>query len=346
MTDLAWRWPAEWEPQDAILLAWPHAGTDWAKQVPAVEAAYIQLVASIARYQTVVLVVANAAVAARARDCLRAVPAGRLRWVSAEYDDTWLRDSGPVVLSAGDRFALLDFHSTGWGGKYTAERDDALISELHRAGLFRNAERLRYPFALEGGAIDGDGAGTVLSTRHCLQRRHPGLDVQQISAKLCSLLHARRLLLLESGELQGDDTDGHIDTLARFVSPTTIAFQSCDDHADPQFAALAAMHQELRGLTTLDGTPYQLLALPWARPIHAADGRRLAASYANFLIINGAVLVPAYGDPADAQAIQVLRPAFPDRDVIGVDARPFIEQNGSVHCLTMQLPRGVLHASS
>ncbi len=346
MTELAWRWPAEWEPQDAILLAWPHAGTDWAPQLPAVERAYVELIAAITRFEDAVLVVADATVAARARHCLRALPAARLRFVAAEYDDTWLRDSGPVVLPADDRFALLDFHSTGWGGKYAAERDDALISELDRARLFRHADRVRYPFALEGGAIDGDGAGTVLSTRHCLKRRHPGLGLDQLSARLCQLLHARRLLLLESGELDGDDTDAHVDTLARFVSPTAIAFQSCDDPGDPQFAALAAMHQELRELQTEDGQPYRLLALPWARPIHAADGRRLAASYANFLIINGAVLVPAYGDPADAQAIQVLRPAFPDRDVIGVDARPYIEQNGSVHCLTMQLPRGVLHASS
>lgn len=344
MSDLVWRWPAEWEPQDAILLAWPHAGTDWADRTPAVELAYVQLVSAIAGFEDVVVVVADADVEARARHCLRTLPASRLHFVTAEYDDTWLRDCGPVVLTAAGRFALLDFHSTGWGGKYAAERDDALISELVRAGLFRNAERLRYPFALEGGAIDGDGAGSVLSTRHCLQSRHPGLGADEIDAQLRQLLHAERLLLIDSGELQGDDTDAHVDTLARFVAADTIAFQSCDDPDDPQFAALAAMHEELRALKTADGQPYRLFALPWARPIHAVDGRRLAASYANFLIINGAVLVPAYDDPADARAVAILAPAFPDRDVIGVPARPFIEQNGSVHCLTMQLPRGVLRA--
>ena len=344
MTAPDWRWPAEWEPQDAILLAWPHAGTDWAEQTPTVEAAYIGLVASIVRYETVVVVVADAEVEARARDCLRALPAERLRWVRAEYDDTWLRDSGPIVLEAGGRFALLDFLSTDWGGKYAATRDDALIAELDRAGLFRQAERWRHPFALEGGAIDGDGAGTVLSTRHCLASRHPELTGEQLGERLCGLLHCRRLLLLESGELQGDDTDAHIDTLARFVSPGCIAFQSCDDPTDAEYPALAAMHEELRALKDINGAPYRLLALPWARPIHAEDGRRLAASYANFLIINGAVLVPAYGDPADARAVALLRTAFPDRHVQSVAARPFIEQNGSLHCLTMQLPRGVLDA--
>ncbi|MGD9583733.1 MAG: agmatine/peptidylarginine deiminase [Lysobacterales bacterium] len=344
MSEPAWRWPAEWEPQDAILLAWPHAGTDWAAHLPAVEQAYVGLIEAITRFEDVVLVVADADVEARARHCLQALPTARLHWVSAEYDDTWLRDCGPVVLTADDRFALLDFHSTGWGGKYACERDDALISELVRAGLFRNADRLRYPFALEGGAIDGDGAGSVLSTRHCLQHRHPGLNPDQLDARLRQLLHAQRLLLLESGELQGDDTDAHVDTLARFVSVDTIAFQACDDPADPQFAALAAMHEELRALRTADGQPYRLLALPWARPIHAANGRRLAASYANFLIVNAAVLVPAYGDPADALAEQVLAQAFPDRQAIGVNARPFIEQNGSLHCLSMQLPRGVVRA--
>ncbi len=336
------RFPAEWEPQAAVLLAWPHADTDWAPRLEAVEATYAELVAAITLRQSVVLAVANAEVRARALICLANSGAtlDRVRCVEVEYDDTWLRDSGPITLRAADgsaRFNLLDFRFTGWGGKYGAARDDALASALFADGLFAKSSLERVDFALEGGAVETDGAGTLLTTWRCLHERHPSLDRSAITARLQTSLRQTRVLWLDHGYLEGDDTDAHIDTLARFADPQTLVYQACSDESDPHFAELSAMAAELASLRDPQGQPYRCLALPWAQPIRDGE-RRLAASYANFLIINGAVLMPAYGDPADELAADVLRTAFPDRDIVCIPCRSLIWQNGSLHCISMQLP--------
>lgn len=339
----AFRLPAEWEPQSAILIAWPHAGTDWAERLGDVEDTYVALVAAITRFEDVVIVVADDDLQTYAEARLRSnrVDMARVRFVHAPYDDTWLRDSGPISLRGPDGFRLLDFRFTGWGGKFEASLDDQLVERLAEAGIFRNGARQAVDFALEGGAIDTDGAGTLLSTWRCLAERHPGASREAISAKLADWLGQDRVLWLDHGYLEGDDTDAHIDTLARFAPDDAIVFQDCDDPGDPHYVELQAMTAELANLRTRDGRPYRLFPLPWPRPIVDA-GRRLAASYANFLIVNGAVLMPAYGDPADAAAAAVLESAFPGRDIVQVPCRPLIWQNGSLHCLTMQLPAGML----
>lgn len=342
------RFPAEWEPQDAVLVAWPHAGTDWAERLAEVETTYVALGLAMTRFQRLVIVVADAALEARARTLLAGAGAdlGRVRFVHAAYDDTWLRDSGPITLidaarRDGDAFRLLDFRFTGWGGKYGAAQDDALIAQLVAAGLFQNARHQRIDFALEGGAIETDGDGTLLTTARCLHARHPGLTRQEISWQLENALQQRRVLWLEHGALEGDDTDAHIDTLARFAARDAIVFQDCDDPADAHYAGLKAMGAELAALRTAGNRPYRLYPLPWPRPI-LDGGRRLAASYANFLVVNGAVLMPAYGDRADAAAAVSLSNAFPGRAIVPVPCRPLIWQNGSLHCITMQLPAGLL----
>lgn len=337
------RFPAEWEPQDAVLIAWPHAGTDWAERLSEVETTYVALGVAITRFQRLVIVVADAALEAHARAQLASAGAdlGRIRFVHAAYDDTWLRDSGPITLRDGDGFRLLDFRFTGWGGKYGASQDDALISQLVAAGVFKDAKHQRIDFALEGGGIETDGDGTLLTTWQCLHERHPGLTRQEISWQLENALQQRRVLWLDHGALEGDDTDAHIDTLARFAARGAITFQDCDDPADSHYAGLKAMGAELAALRTADNKPYRLYPLPWARPI-IDEGRRLAASYANFLIINGAVLMPAYGDKMDAAAAVMLGNAFPNHAIVPVPCRPLIWQNGSLHCITMQLPAGLL----
>jgi len=353
MTEPAFRLPAEWEPQSAVLLAWPHAGTDWADRLDEVEDTYVALVAAIARFETAVVIVADDDLEAYARARLASarIDMERVRFVQADYDDTWLRDTGPVTLVSGDggarRFALLDFRFTGWGGKFEAGRDDALVAQLQDAGLFEGAMRVPLDFALEGGAIDSDGAGTLLTTWQCLHQRHPGSDRETLSARLREWLRQDRVLWLDHGHLEGDDTDAHVDTLARFATPGSIVYQGCDDPADSHFGPLQAMAAELDALRTREGAPYRLFALPWQQPIHDRDGRRLAASYANFLVVDGAVLMPAYGGTArereiDARAAGVLAAAFPGREIVPVPCRPLIRQNGSLHCITMQLPRGAL----
>ena len=345
MTQTSLRFPAEWEPQAAILIAWPNADTDWADRLGEAEETYIALVAAITRFQPVVVCVADDDVEsyAQARLSSNRVDMDRVRFVQAPYDDTWLRDSGPISLREGDGFRLLDFRFTGWGGKFDASRDDRLVERLHDLGIFSKSSRQSIDFALEGGAIDTDGAGTLLTTWQCLHERHPQVSREELSAKLTGWLRQDRVLWLDHGYLEGDDTDAHVDTLVRFAAPDAIVFQACDDPEDSHYAELQAMAAELAALRTADGRPYRLFPLPWAKPI-LDEGRRLAASYANFLIVNGAVLMPAYGDPADAEAAAVMRQAFPDREIVQVPCRPLIWQNGSLHCITMQLPAGLLAA--
>jgi len=343
MTAPGLRFPAEWEPQSAVLLAWPHGGTDWAARLTEVENSYVALVAAITRFELAIVCVAEAELQQHAARLLGAagVPSTRVRFAQVEYDDTWLRDSGPLTLRDGDGFRLLDFRFNAWGDKFAAMRDDRLVEALVEQGIFRNAQRERIDFALEGGAIETDGAGTLLSTWHCLHARHPGLDRSEIEARLHDALRQQRVLWLDHGALEGDDTDAHIDTLARFADPATIVYQGCDDPRDAHHAELQRMAHELAALRTLEGNPYRLFALPWAKPV-IDGGRRLAASYANFLIVNGAVLMPAYDDPADAVAAAMLEKAFPGRKIVQVPCRTLIWQNGSLHCLTMQLPEGLI----
>ncbi|PJK05142.1 agmatine deiminase [Lysobacteraceae bacterium NML71-0210] len=344
MTQNNLRLPAEWEPQSAILIAWPHADTDWAERLGEVEDTYIALVAAITRFQPVIICVADDDVEAYADARLRSnrIDMQRVTFVTVPYDDTWLRDSGPITLIGGEQdFKLLDFRFTGWGGKFEASDDDQLIERLHAAGKLGNATRKDIDFALEGGAIDTDGKGSLLTTWQCLSLRHPDASREELSAKLTDWLQQSRVLWLDHGYLEGDDTDAHIDTLARFAPNDAIVFQACDDQADSHYAELKAMADEIAALRTPDGKPYMLFPLPWAQPI--LDGeRRLAASYANFLILNGAVLMPAYGDAADEKAAAVLAKAFPGREIVQVPCRPLIWQNGSLHCITMQLPAGLI----
>ena len=336
------RFPAEWEPQAAILIAWPNADTDWAERLAEVEETYIALVQAITRYQPAWICVADDDLQTYAEARLRSarVDMSRVRFVPFDYDDTWLRDSGPITLREGDGFRVLDFRFTAWGGKFEAGRDDRLVEALDQQGLFGGAPRQRIDFALEGGGIETDGDGTLLTTWHCLHERHPQASREDLDARLRQWLAQDRVLWLDHGYLEGDDTDAHIDTLARFAPGDAIVFQACDDPADSHHAELQAMAADIAALRTADGRPYRLFPLPWARPI-VDNGRRLAASYANYLIINGAVLIPAYGDRADDAAAAVLALAYPGRDIVQVPCRPLIWQNGSLHCITMQLPAGL-----
>ena len=351
MTDTL-RFPAEWEPPSAILIAWPHADTDWAARLAEVEETYIALVAAITRFQDAWICVADDDLQTYAEARLRSarVDMSKVRFVPFDYDDTWLRDSGPIILregGAGGRpgFRVLDFRFTAWGGKFEAGRDDRLVESLDAQGLFGDAARQRIDFALEGGGIETDGAGTLLTTWRCLHERHPRDSRAGLEAKLRDWLAQDRVLWLEHGYLEGDDTDAHIDTLARFAPGDAIVFQACDDPADSHYAELQAMAAEIAALRTADGRPSRLFPLPWAPPV-LDDGRRLAASYANFLIVNGAVLMPAYGVApperlVDDRAAAVMAEAFPGREIVQVPCRPLIWQNGSLHCITMQIPAGL-----
>jgi agmatine/peptidylarginine deiminase len=337
------RFPAEWEPQSAVLIAWPHSNTDWADRLDSVESTYVALVAAIARFQKTLILVPDNNLLQHSRYLLleAGVNLQRVRFEVVEYDDTWLRDSGPVSLHEDNGFRLLDFHFTAWGGKFAASQDDLIVRNLFKHDVFCRAKHSRIEFALEGGGIETDGQGTLLSTWHCLHERHPDLSREEITTKLENELHQSRTLWLDHGYLEGDDTDAHIDTLARFASTDTIIYQGCQDTEDSHYVELQTMAKELAAFKQGNGQAYRLFELPWPKPI-LDNGRRLAASYANFLIINGAVLMPAYGDPMDDNAADVMALAFPGRQIIQIPCRSLIWQNGSLHCITMQLPEGLV----
>lgn len=328
----------EWAPQQALLLVWPHEATDWAGNLAAVEATYAAMVAATS--QPIRLVCRDEKHARHIRSLLPEGSENRCRFYAAPYDDTWVRDYGPLGLTDAGRVRLVDFRFNGWGGKYRAECDDRVTRHLHAAGAFGALPLDREDWVLEGGAIETDGAGTILTTARCLlhEGRNGPVSRSRVEDKLRAALGAQRIIWLESGWLAGDDTDGHIDMLARFAGPGTICYQACDDRGDPHFEPLADLAGELAALRTASGKPYRLIPLPLPQPIRDTENRRLPASYANFLILNGEVLLPAYGDPADTVAAQRLADCFPDRRIVTVDVRPLVVQNGSLHCATMQIP--------
>lgn len=334
--------PAEWAPQAGVLLTWPHADSDWRPHLAAVEPVFVRIAAEVARREDVVIGCRDAALAGHVRGLLAAagVDPARVRLHVVASQDTWARDHGPLTVIRRGAPLLLDFTFNGWGGKFAAEQDDQISRRLHALGAFGAEAMASVDLVLEGGSVESDGAGTLLTTRRCLLGPgRSGLSEAELTRQLGVLLGTPRVLWLSHGGLAGDDTDGHIDTLARFTDVETIAYQSCDDPDDPDFVELALMAGELAALRTAAGAPYRLVPLPWPRARRADDGARLPAGYANFLIVNDAVLVPTYADPADVRALASLRACFPGREVVGVDCRALLVQGGSLHCLTMQLPQ-------
>jgi agmatine/peptidylarginine deiminase len=249
-------------------------------------------------------------------------------------NDTWARDHGFISVEDNGNLILLDFCFNGWGEKFEAAFDNAINRHLYDQELVRGTYEDHLDFVLEGGSIESDGKGTVFTTTCCLMAPHRNqpLTQAQIEDRLKQYLGAERIVWINHGSLIGDDTDGHIDTLVRICPDDTLLYIGADaDHPD-----LLAMEGELRTLRTFDGRPYRLLRLPLPRPIYDG-GDRLPATYANYLVINGAVLVPTYAQPdLDAEALRTIALAYPDREIVPIDCRPVIRQHGSLHCCTMQ----------
>ena len=336
------RWPAEWEKQYGILLAWPHEKSDWAPRIHQVRRTFLEIACQISRYEKI-LVVAPEIEPVRAKLLAAGIPSERASVFAAPSNDTWARDFGPITVFENGQAVLLDFVFNGWGGKFQASLDNKITGQLSSQGCFTNAERRAKNMVLEGGSIETDGQGTLLTTAQCLlnPNRNPGLCRKDIENRLASHLGIDRFLWLEEGFLAGDDTDAHVDILARFCAEDTIAFTACDDKGDVHYQPLHRMEKELQNFRRRNDLPYRLVPLPIPRPQYNEKGERLAASYANFLIINEAVLVPLYADENDRTAMESLRQAFPGREVIGIDCRELIRQGGSLHCMTMQLPAGI-----
>ncbi len=331
------------------MLTWPHAQSDWLPWLERVEQTFVVLAKEISQREALIISCYDESHRQHVQTLLKTANSASdsVALFRVPSNDTWARDHGPITVYRQGSPALLDFRFNGWGNKFQWQLDDQITKTLHRAGAFGETLLEAVDLVLEGGSIETDGQGTLLTTRQCLlSHTRNGLSQEALEQRLAKELGMQRFLWLTNGYLLGDDTDGHIDTLARFCDPHTIAYQSCSDETDPHYPILQAMAQELAAFRTATGEPYRLVPLPLPTAQLGANGERLPAGYANFLIVNGAVLVPTYNDPADDVALTQLKNCFPGRQVVGINCSSLIQQGGSLHCVTMQLPAGVLEQIS
>ena len=332
--------PPEWAVQSAIQLTWPHAGTDWLPYLDDICAVYVEMADIITRYEKLIVVTPEPENVWRQLNTR--LTKRQLENVTVHEcltNDTWARDHGFITLKDGDSARLLDFRFNGWGEKFPAKLDNAINRSLYANHVVKGEYVDMNDFVLEGGSIESDGKGTVFTTSQCLlaPRRNQPMTRTEIEQRLKDSLCAERIVWIDYGHLDGDDTDGHIDTLVRTAPDDTLLYISCTDPNDSHYDDLRMMEEQLKTFRTADGRPYRLIRLPMPHPIYD-DGYRLPATYANFVIINGAVIYPTYGQPdTDAEAAKAIKEAYPERNIIGVDSRTVIRQHGSLHCCTMQL---------
>ena len=331
MPKASMHWPAEWAPQQATLLAWPAAHTDWGKQgttpLSDVQAEYRALIRTITQHQPVLLLIPPKSAG---EDWHALASHHPVLTLALEYNDTWCRDYGPIIVFNGDRRVALDFNFNGWGDKFDAQLDNAVTAKALQHPLLTDLSLISHPLVLEGGAIESNGEGCLLLNWHCLRQRQPDWSQDQWSARLGECLPVDHIIGIDLSPMAGDDTDGHIDTLVRFIAADHVAVQT---QADP--TRDAQLMTQLHALRLGDGRALRITRLPIARDLPT----ELPASYANFLFINGACLIPAFGSPADGSALRQLQAALPDRVVKAVPSATLITQSGSVHCASMQLPQ-------
>lgn len=332
--------PAEWYPQSGVQICWPHLETDWSDILDEVIECYISFSKEILKQEKLVVVCREAS---EVEMCFSAKERENLTCIEIDSNDTWARDHAAISVFIDNKPVVLDFGFNGWGLKFAANKDNLITEKLYKLNVYQpKVSYLDYRnFILEGGSVESDGKGTLLTTSKCLlaPNRNQPMNKMDIDGFLKESLGADRVLWLSYGYLEGDDTDSHVDTLARFCNENTIAYVKCDDINDIHYPELKMMEQELKSFLTKDGQPYNLIALPMTDAMYG-DGGRMPSTYANFLILNNSVLLPTYGSVKDDLAIDLLQEAFPEREVVGIDCRALVKQYGSLHCVTMQYPEG------
>ncbi len=335
--------PAEWEPQSGVQLTWPHENSDWKETLDEVIPCFVSIAKEIAKREKLIIVCMDSKTVATQLG--EDINLKNIRLTEQDSNDTWARDHAGISVYVNNEPYIFDFCFNGWGLKFPANFDNQITRKLYYKDIF-------YPnvgyqnmlhFVLEGGSIESDGLGTILTTAECLtsENRNDYKTKEELEEYLKMVFGAERILWLNNGYLEGDDTDSHIDTLARFCSKDSIAYVQCTDKNDLHYEELKLMEEELQAFTTLDGKTYNLIPLPMADCI-IDNEEQLPATYANFLIINETVLLPYYNSPKDEIAKAQLQKAFPDREIIGIDCTPLIKQHGSLHCVTMQYPKGII----
>ncbi len=329
------RLPAEWEEQNFIQLVFPHKDTDWNEYLDASIATFVNIAKAIQKYQKCLIVTKDL-------NYIKSLFQNKknLIFVRIDSNDTWSRDFGGITVENDNKSIILDFTFNAWGKKFKYKLDNQITKQLKLKGLLKEYFHKTIPFVLEGGAIESDGDGVIMTTSECLleKNRNPRLTQNTIEKKLMEYLGAKKILWLNSGKLIGDDTDSHIDTLARFIDKNSIVYQTCNDKNDKHYDELKQMEDELKKFTNLKGIPYRLIPLPWIEAKYN-EYDRLPATYTNFLIINGAVLVPTYSDKNDESVLKIFKNIYPKRDIIEIECSTLIRQHGSLHCVTMQYPK-------
>ena len=331
------RWPAEWEPHHATWLAWPHNPETWPGQLEAVVASYVEMAGALHARERVCITVLDAAMEETARRCLSQAGIERgLEFHRFPTNDAWIRDHGPVFVKKASQVAVVDFRFDSWGRKYPPwDLDDRIPRAIAGA---RRIRCFGVDVVLEGGSVDGNGCGSVLTTESCLlnPNRGPSRTREDLELLLHDTLGATNVLWLAGG-IEGDDTDGHVDDFCRFVDPGTVVAAEEEDPQDPNHAPLAENLRRLRGMRDQDGKPLAVATLPMPPPLRFG-GLRCHASYANFYLANGVALVPVFEARSDARALAVLRELLPGREVVPIQARELVVGLGAVHCLTQQEP--------
>lgn len=318
---------AEFEEQSFTQIIFPHADTDWKEYLEDAQKTFVTIINAIRKYQKCLVVAYNIEkVKSHFTD------ENNLEFVQYITNDTWARDCSALSLEENSQTLLLDFTFNGWGGKFDAQKDNAMTQNIAHKYLTCNTKKI--DFVLEGGAVESNGAGTILTTSACMlnKNRNPRLNAVEITQKLKDIFHAQHILYLNHGYLAGDDTDSHIDTLARFIDEKTIMYVKCEDKDDEHYHELKLMEEELQ--MTAKEQDLQLIALPMCDAIYFEE-ERLPATYANFLFVNGAALVPIYGVSQDTEALEIFKKTFPNRDIVAIDCSVLIRQHGSLHCVTM-----------
>ena len=329
------RIPAEWEKQQCVLMSFPHEDTDWAEGgLNNALSPFIRIAQAIAYSEAVYIICKDKNKIASMFCSTR-----NITFIEIPTNDTWIRDYGYISIFEDGKKKLLDFTFDGWGGKFKASLDNDVNSALHQKGYMGITPLEKIDFVLEGGSIESDGKGTILTTTQCLcsPNRNGGLTKEAVEKKLKEILGAKRFLWLDDGYLAGDDTDSHVDTLARFINKETIAYVNCDNKEDEHYDALKKMEIQLKTFRTTEGKPYTLVPLPMTDAIYNQAGDRLPATYANFLICNDALIYPTYGDKHDKIVYEIFKDLFPDKEIIPINSLKLIEQGGSLHCSTMQV---------
>lgn len=340
----------EWYPQSGVQLTWPHAGTDWAYMLPEVTECYLRLAFEIARREPLLIVSPEPEEVERLlREKLPAAVCDNMVFAACPTNDTWARDHAFLTVGGGSAgLELLDFRFNGWGDKFESNLDNAINRTIFDKGhILGGTYADCLDFCLEGGSIETDGRGTLLTTAQCLlnPNRNPQYGQSEIENLLARRLGVHHFLWIKEGYLAGDDTDSHIDTLARLCPDNTILYVKCADPSDEHYDALQRMEEQIKAFRTPEGEPYRLITVPMPPAVYDEEGERLPATYANYLVMDKAVLYPTYGLPeTDELARQAIIKAYPSREAVGVPCSALIRQHGSLHCATMQYPRGLRFA--